>query len=49
MCLFMMAFLPVDTWLRLVVWTIIGLLIFGLYGARYGKEPPWALVKQSAE
>lgn len=49
MCLFMMAFLPIDTWLRLVVWTIIGLLIFGFYGARHGKEPEWVLVKHPAE
>lgn len=49
MCLFMMAFLPLDTWLRLVVWTIIGLLIFGFYGARHGKEPEWVLLKHPAE
>jgi len=49
MCLFMIAFLPIDTWLRLVVWTIIGLLIFGFYGVRHGKEPEWVLVKRPAE
>jgi APA family basic amino acid/polyamine antiporter len=49
MCLFMMAFLPLDTWLRLVVWTIIGLLIFGLYGSKHGKEAKWAILKQAAE
>jgi APA family basic amino acid/polyamine antiporter len=49
MCLFMIAFLPVDTWLRLVVWTIIGLLIFGFYGARHGKAPEWVLAKHPAE
>jgi APA family basic amino acid/polyamine antiporter len=49
MCLFMMAFLPMDTWLRLLVWTIIGLVIFGLYGVRHGKTPDWVLVRQPAE
>ena len=49
MCLFMMAFLPLDTWLRLVVWTIVGLVIFGLYGMHHGKEPKWVLVKHPAE
>ena len=28
MCLFMMAFLPLDTWIRLGVWTVIGLVIY---------------------
>jgi APA family basic amino acid/polyamine antiporter len=46
MCLFMMAFLPMDTWLRLLVWTIVGMIIFGLYGMRHGKEPDWVLIKQ---
>jgi APA family basic amino acid/polyamine antiporter len=49
MCLFMMAFLPMDTWLRLVVWTIVGLIIYGIYGSRHAKEPDWVLVKQPAE
>ncbi|HEX3487494.1 MAG TPA: amino acid permease [Micropepsaceae bacterium] len=46
MCLFMMAFLPMDTWLRLLVWTIVGMIIFGFYGMRHGKEPDWVLIKQ---
>jgi APA family basic amino acid/polyamine antiporter len=49
MCLFMMAFLPMDTWLRLVVWTIVGLVIYFVYGMRHGKEPDWVLIKQPAE
>jgi len=49
MCLFMMAFLPLDTWLRLVVWTIIGLAIYAAYGVRHGKTPAWVLIKQPAE
>jgi APA family basic amino acid/polyamine antiporter len=49
MCLFMMAFLPMDTWLRLVVWTIVGFGIYFVYGMHHGKEPDWVLVKQPAE
>jgi basic amino acid/polyamine antiporter, APA family len=33
----MMAFLPRDTWIRLAVWLVIGLLIYFLYGARHSK------------
>ena len=34
MCLFMMAFLPVDTWLRLAAWTVIGLAIYFFYSVQ---------------
>jgi basic amino acid/polyamine antiporter, APA family len=43
MCLFMMAFLPLDTWLRLAVWTVIGMVIFFLYSAKHSKASPYAL------
>jgi APA family basic amino acid/polyamine antiporter len=33
-CLFMMVFLPADTWIRLVVWMIIGLDMYIFYGMR---------------
>ncbi|TKK69239.1 amino acid permease [Ilyomonas limi] len=33
-CLFMMVFLPADTWIRLVVWMLIGLDIYAAYGIR---------------
>jgi APA family basic amino acid/polyamine antiporter len=39
MCLFMMAFLPADTWIRLGVWTVIGLIIYGFY-SRFHAMPP---------
>lgn len=34
-CLFMMVFLPVDTWIRLIVWMLIGLDIYLMYGSRH--------------
>ena len=33
----MMVFLPRDTWLRLVLWMMAGLLIYFLYGRRHSK------------
>jgi basic amino acid/polyamine antiporter, APA family len=36
-CLFQMAFLPLDTWLRLIFWMIIGLLIYFFYSTNHSK------------
>jgi APA family basic amino acid/polyamine antiporter len=33
-CLFMMVFLPIDTWIRLIVWMLIGLDVYLIYGSR---------------
>jgi basic amino acid/polyamine antiporter, APA family len=33
-CLFMMVFLPMDTWIRLLVWMLIGMDIYLVYGAK---------------
>ena len=33
-CLFMMVFLPMDTWIRLIVWMLIGMDIYLAYGAK---------------
>lgn len=36
-CLFMMVLLPGDTWVRLAVWLILGLLIYFTYGRRHSR------------
>jgi APA family basic amino acid/polyamine antiporter len=33
-CLFMMVFLPLDTWIRLIVWMLIGFDVYLWYGIR---------------
>jgi len=37
LCTGMMASLPHDTWLRLLVWTLIGFLIYVFYGYRHSE------------
>ena len=39
-CLCMMVFLPADTWIRLVVWMLIGLDVYAAYGIRHSKLEP---------
>jgi basic amino acid/polyamine antiporter, APA family len=34
---FLMLGLPFDTWLRLAIWLLIGLLLYGFYGSRRGR------------
>ncbi|MGM9760118.1 MAG: amino acid permease [Parabacteroides sp.] len=36
-CLCMMVFLPADTWIRLVLWMLIGLDIYTTYGIKHSK------------
>ena len=36
-CLFMMVFLPPDTWIRLLVWMLIGLDIYLVYGVKHSE------------
>lgn len=33
-CFGMMAFLPLDTWIRLIIWMVIGVVIYFLYGKK---------------
>ena len=39
-CLCMMCFLPADTWIRLVLWMLIGLDIYAGYGIKHSKLEP---------
>ena len=36
-CLFMMVFLPLDTWLRLIIWMLIGIDVYLFYGTKHSK------------
>jgi APA family basic amino acid/polyamine antiporter len=49
MCVFMMAFLPGDTWLRLVAWTLIGLVVYFLYSAKHAHPPRYSIQALPAE
>jgi len=48
MCGAMMAWLPLDTWLRLVLWTVIGLVIFFLYGMHHARAARWHIKETPA-
>ncbi len=37
LCVSMMAFLPADTWIRLVMWMLLGLDIYASYGVRHSR------------
>lgn len=39
-CLFMMVFLPADTWIRLIVWMLIGLDVYLFYGVKFSLLGP---------
>lgn len=45
-CLFMMVFLPFDTWIRLLVWMLIGLHIYMSYGIKYSKLGDGIMVRR---
>jgi APA family basic amino acid/polyamine antiporter len=36
-CAAMMASLPVDTWMRLAVWTAVGVLVYAVYGYHHSR------------
>ena len=37
-CFYLMAGLPLATWLRLIIWLVIGLVIYFTYGIRYAHK-----------
>lgn len=39
-CLVLMLFLPADTWIRLVIWMLVGLDIYATYGLKNSKIEP---------
>jgi APA family basic amino acid/polyamine antiporter len=49
MCGAMMYWLPLDTWLRLGGWTIIGLVIFYFYGRKHAKAARWTIKELPAK
>jgi len=49
MCLFMMVFLPGDTWLRLLAWTLIGLVVYFAYSKKHAHPPRFSIHTLPAE
>jgi APA family basic amino acid/polyamine antiporter len=46
-CLFMMVFLPLDTWIRLIVWMMAGVDLYLLYGMRHSHLNKGIFTKRS--
>ncbi len=47
-CGYMMWKLPDGTWERLIIWFLVGLIIFALYGASHAKQAVWKLEDDAA-
>jgi APA family basic amino acid/polyamine antiporter len=47
-CLALMAALPIETWIRLVVWLIVGLVIYFTYGVRHSRVQLGTDVREDA-
>ena len=46
-CLFMMVFLPLDTWIRLIVWMMAGIDLYLVYGMRHSHLNKGIFTRQS--
>jgi basic amino acid/polyamine antiporter, APA family len=46
--LFLMAGLPLATWLRFIVWLVIGIALYGLYGIRHSRLQKQAALSSAA-
>jgi basic amino acid/polyamine antiporter, APA family len=46
-CGAMMYGLPQDTWIRLLVWTAIGFVIYFVYGIWHAKKPKWHIEQEA--
>lgn len=42
-CGVMISFLPIDTWIRLAIWTAIGFVIYFLYSVKHAKPPRFTI------
>ncbi len=48
-CVVMIGFLPLDTWIRFVVWTALGTAIYFLYSVKHAVPPRHSIGHQPAE
>ena len=46
-CAGMAASLPNDTWLRLVIWTVLGMIIYVAYGVHHAAPSKWKIKNES--
>ena len=44
-----MLYLPIDTWIRFLVWLAIGLAIYFLYGRRHSRLQQGEVINPEAE
>ena len=45
LCAVMIGFLPMDTWIRLALWTVVGFVIYFFYSVKHAKPPRFTIEK----